>query len=75
MQKIDDWGKNGLEGYFKDFGNVMLFRQASKDSYRYYVIAKPINDQGIIDQETFKGIHSIHWNIEREISSSNKAIM
>ena len=53
VQKIDDWGKNGLEGYFKDFGNVMLFRQASKDSYRYYVIAKPINDDGEIGEETF----------------------
>ena len=65
MQKIDDCGKNGLEGYFKDFGNVMLFRQASKDSYRYYVIAKPNDDDRKIDEETFKNIHSLHWNIEQ----------
>ena len=65
VQKIDDWDENGLEGYFKEFGHVMLFRQASKDSHRYYVIARPINDNGVICEETFKKVHLIHWNIEQ----------
>ena len=65
VQKIDDWNENSVDGYFKDFGHVKLFRQASKDSYRYYVIAKPINDNGVICEETFKKVHLIHWNIEQ----------
>ena len=43
----------------------MLFRQVSKDSYRYYAIARPINNNGVICEETFKKVHSIHWNIEQ----------
>ena len=65
VQKIDDWAESVVEAYFKDFGHVMLFRQASKDSYRYYVIAKPINDNGVICEKIFKKVHSIHWNIEQ----------
>lgn len=65
VQKVENWNDNGVEGYFKDFGHVMLFRQMSKDSYRYYVIAKPNDDDRKIDEETFKNIHSLHWNIEQ----------
>ena len=65
VQKVENWNDNGVEGYFKDFGHVMLFRQISKDSYRYYVIAKPSDDDEKIGEETFKNIHSIHWNIEQ----------
>ena len=64
VQKVENWNNNGVEGYFKDFGHVMLFRQVSKDSYRYYVIANSSDDNGKIGEETFKSIHSIHWNIE-----------
>jgi hypothetical protein len=65
VQKIENWNDKGVEAYFKDFGHVVLFRQVSKDSCRYYVIAKPIDDDEKIGGETFKNIHSIHWNIEQ----------
>lgn len=65
VQKVDNWDDNEAKGYFKDFGHVMLFRQMSKDSYRYYAIARPSCDDEKIDKNTFKAIHSTHWNIEQ----------
>lgn len=66
IQAIDEWPKDGIIVYLKDFGMVRAFRQTNKDVHRYYIMAMPkIEMLDDLRYKDFDLIHSAHWNSEQ----------
>jgi len=65
VDQIDDFPSNGRVVYLKEFGNVRVFRQIFKNTYRYYImgVAK-LENLELITHDIFRKAHANHWLIE-----------
>lgn len=55
----------GLVCYLPTFGEIKVFSQKFKDESRYYLVYSPgYSAKNSFNEEEFKNIHDIHWEIE-----------